>query len=244
MAPQINTPKATDNKAANQKIEIPSAPDLSQEKAPINAVCNSPPTYEAATRKNDTDDKVIETNKTTNPPQEILQQPAMMNQMNQMMMMQQQQMQQMQQMPNNGMILQNYNSNMHQIPMANMAYQVPSAQPIIMQQPTAPPQTKNENQVINVNVNNAGGNGVKFPTSKNAKYGRKSKALQCQHCNANIHTKVEYESSCGTLLCSGLLLAIGCFLCVCVPCCVDDLRTAKHSCPTCKRFLGKDEFIC
>merc|ERR1712115_256569 len=119
-------------------------------------------------------------------------------------------------------------------------YQVP--QPIIMQQPQAP-QTKNENQVINVNVN-AGGNGIKFPTSKNAKYGRKSKSLQCQYCNANIFTKVEYESSCGTLLCSGLLLAVGCVLCVCVPCCVDDLRTAKHSCPTCKKFLGKNEFIC
>jgi len=228
MTPKPNTPKKSICQSPlTQKLEIPSAPDLSTKN-------DCPPTYEkvTGTAKIDTtkstvmhaQNQVIGTENVPNQPGfnsgNVMQQNTMMGQpmagipMQQMMV-----------------------PNGYQMPM-----QMPMAQPIIMQQQPPIAQQPQTNQTINVNVGNTGG--VQFPTSKNAKYGRKSKSLQCQHCNANMKTKVRYETSCGTLLVSLGLAVIQFWPCICIPCCVNDMKTARHSCPTCSRFLGKDDFIC
>uniref|UniRef100_A0A3Q3EZX7 LITAF domain-containing protein n=1 Tax=Labrus bergylta TaxID=56723 RepID=A0A3Q3EZX7_9LABR len=61
----------------------------------------------------------------------------------------------------------------------------------------------------------------------------------CPKCNQTVLTKVDYSSGLLTyLFCGGLFLCgfvLGCCL---IPFCVDRLKNAKHSCPTCKNELG------
>uniref|UniRef100_UPI0037E96242 LITAF domain-containing protein-like n=1 Tax=Semicossyphus pulcher TaxID=241346 RepID=UPI0037E96242 len=63
--------------------------------------------------------------------------------------------------------------------------------------------------------------------------------VACPKCNQTVLTKVDYSSGVLTyLFCGGLFLCgfvLGCCL---IPFCVDRLKNAKHSCPTCKTELG------
>uniref|UniRef100_A0A671TK02 LITAF domain-containing protein n=1 Tax=Sparus aurata TaxID=8175 RepID=A0A671TK02_SPAAU len=58
--------------------------------------------------------------------------------------------------------------------------------------------------------------------------------VACPKCHQTVLSKVNYSAGLLTyLFCGGL------FLCCClIPFCVDRLRDAKHTCPTCKTELG------
>ncbi|KAM4750820.1 lipopolysaccharide-induced tumor necrosis factor-alpha factor homolog [Anableps anableps] len=63
--------------------------------------------------------------------------------------------------------------------------------------------------------------------------------IACPKCHQTVLSKVEYSSGLLTyLFCGGLILCgfvLGCCL---IPFCVDRLKDAKHTCPTCKTVLG------
>uniref|UniRef100_A0A3Q3LJT9 LITAF domain-containing protein n=1 Tax=Mastacembelus armatus TaxID=205130 RepID=A0A3Q3LJT9_9TELE len=61
----------------------------------------------------------------------------------------------------------------------------------------------------------------------------------CPKCHQTVLTKVDYTPGLLTyLFCGGLFFCgfvLGCCL---IPFCVDRLRNAKHTCPTCNTVLG------
>ncbi|KAM7394591.1 hypothetical protein PAMP_021382 [Pampus punctatissimus] len=63
--------------------------------------------------------------------------------------------------------------------------------------------------------------------------------IACPKCHQTVLSKVEYSSGLLTyLLCGGLFFCgfvLGCCL---IPFCVDRMKDAKHTCPTCKTVLG------
>ncbi|XP_050300909.1 cell death-inducing p53-target protein 1-like isoform X2 [Anthonomus grandis grandis] len=61
---------------------------------------------------------------------------------------------------------------------------------------------------------------------------------QCPHCHANITTSIETEANTKTHLFALLLCVFGCWLCCCIPYCMDSCQSKKHYCPNCKAFLG------
>ena len=68
--------------------------------------------------------------------------------------------------------------------------------------------------------------------------------ITCAHCNDNITTKTDTETSIVQwLACIGCCL-IGCDLgCCFIPFCIDDLKTTTHSCPKCNLVVGKRKVI-
>ncbi|KAK6040179.1 hypothetical protein COOONC_22315 [Cooperia oncophora] len=62
--------------------------------------------------------------------------------------------------------------------------------------------------------------------------------MMCPHCHQQILTKTEPKSGLLTwLLCGGMAL-FGCWLCCCIPFCVDGCRDTEHYCPNCRKLLG------
>ncbi|XP_038568780.1 lipopolysaccharide-induced tumor necrosis factor-alpha factor homolog [Micropterus salmoides] len=63
--------------------------------------------------------------------------------------------------------------------------------------------------------------------------------VACPKCHQTVLSKVDYSSGLLTyLFCGGLFFCgfvLGCCL---IPFCVDRLKDAKHTCPTCKTVLG------
>ena len=73
-------------------------------------------------------------------------------------------------------------------------------------------------------------------------FGRNPQNHQCQYCGCNIVTEVTYEMGSGSwLICLGAFLVTGC--CCCIPCCFDDLKDAVHTCPNCKRMVGRKNML-
>uniref|UniRef100_A0A3B5RCU5 LITAF domain-containing protein n=1 Tax=Xiphophorus maculatus TaxID=8083 RepID=A0A3B5RCU5_XIPMA len=61
--------------------------------------------------------------------------------------------------------------------------------------------------------------------------------IMCPKCHQTVLSEVEYSSGLFTyLFCGGLFLFV--FGCCLIPFCVDRLKDAKHTCPTCKTVLG------
>ncbi|KAI9525684.1 hypothetical protein NQZ68_006233 [Dissostichus eleginoides] len=63
--------------------------------------------------------------------------------------------------------------------------------------------------------------------------------VSCPQCRQTVLSQVHHSSGLLTyLLCGGLFFCgfvLGCCL---IPFCVDRLKDAKHTCPTCKAVLG------
>uniref|UniRef100_A0A3Q0T8W5 Lipopolysaccharide-induced TNF factor n=1 Tax=Amphilophus citrinellus TaxID=61819 RepID=A0A3Q0T8W5_AMPCI len=63
--------------------------------------------------------------------------------------------------------------------------------------------------------------------------------ISCPSCHQTVLSKVDYSAGLLTyLFCGGLFFCgfvLGCCL---IPFCVDRLKDAKHTCPTCKTVLG------
>lgn len=80
--------------------------------------------------------------------------------------------------------------------------------------------------------------------SATAKYDDYPLRVACNFCQTENVTETNRETGLGTwVACAGL-----CFLglglgCCCIPCCVDSCKDTVHSCPNCKRTLGKKEMI-
>ncbi|KAK5966022.1 Lipopolysaccharide-induced tumor necrosis factor-alpha factor [Trichostrongylus colubriformis] len=63
-------------------------------------------------------------------------------------------------------------------------------------------------------------------------------SMMCPHCHQQILTKTQPKSGLLTwLLCGGMAI-FGCWLCCCIPFCVDSCRDTEHFCPNCRKLLG------
>jgi len=63
--------------------------------------------------------------------------------------------------------------------------------------------------------------------------------VTCPHCQQNVQTQVNYETGLITWLSCGGLVLLGCWLgCCFIPMCVNELKDAQHSCPSCHKIIG------
>jgi len=66
-----------------------------------------------------------------------------------------------------------------------------------------------------------------------------STRMTCPFCQADISTKVTYETSGMTHLAAAILCLLGLWCCVCIPYCTDSCMDSQHECPNCHKFLGR-----
>ncbi|XP_061740494.1 LITAF domain-containing protein-like isoform X2 [Nerophis ophidion] len=60
---------------------------------------------------------------------------------------------------------------------------------------------------------------------------------QCPHCQQTVVTQIERKAGLMTWgICGGLAL-FGCFLCCCIPFCVDSCQDVEHHCPNCHNTI-------
>ena len=60
----------------------------------------------------------------------------------------------------------------------------------------------------------------------------------CPSCRKIILTSTSSSTSRFSVLLSAWLCLLGCWCCVCLPACLDSLKTVKHNCPKCKTLIG------
>lgn len=59
----------------------------------------------------------------------------------------------------------------------------------------------------------------------------------CPHCQQTVVTQIEHQSGLMTWLICGGLAIVGCFLCCCIPFCIDACKDVEHHCPNCHRVI-------
>ncbi|KAI9321180.1 LPS-induced TNF-alpha factor [Zopfochytrium polystomum] len=67
--------------------------------------------------------------------------------------------------------------------------------------------------------------------------------IVCPNCHTPGRSVVTYDNGLLTFLVAGGLCIVGCWLCCCIPFCIDDLKDAIHTCPNCKATVGMSKRI-
>ncbi|GMR61079.1 hypothetical protein PMAYCL1PPCAC_31274, partial [Pristionchus mayeri] len=63
-------------------------------------------------------------------------------------------------------------------------------------------------------------------------------SMHCVTCNHEIVTRCEVKPGLLTYLLCGGLAFFGCWICCCIPFCVEGAQDIEHFCPKCNRFMG------
>ncbi|RVE69428.1 hypothetical protein OJAV_G00077480 [Oryzias javanicus] len=59
----------------------------------------------------------------------------------------------------------------------------------------------------------------------------------CTFCQRTITSRTSFEIGLMTWAVCGGLFLLGCFPCMCIPCCLDSCKDVMHYCPHCNRLL-------
>ncbi|XP_047110789.1 lipopolysaccharide-induced tumor necrosis factor-alpha factor homolog [Schistocerca piceifrons] len=68
--------------------------------------------------------------------------------------------------------------------------------------------------------------------------GPKPCRVRCPMCHSDIKTSTVTENQAGAHIACIILCLLGCFLCSCIPYCMDSCKIVQHKCPVCKSYLG------
>ncbi|XP_039979606.1 lipopolysaccharide-induced tumor necrosis factor-alpha factor homolog isoform X1 [Xiphias gladius] len=59
----------------------------------------------------------------------------------------------------------------------------------------------------------------------------------CPDCHQTVVTRTEHKAGLMTWAICGGLTVFGCFLCCCIPFCIDSCKDVEHHCPSCQRVI-------
>ncbi|XP_060655022.1 lipopolysaccharide-induced tumor necrosis factor-alpha factor homolog [Drosophila nasuta] len=76
-------------------------------------------------------------------------------------------------------------------------------------------------------------------TTKNqVPVGRDPTFVRCPSCQSDVVTTIQTKPTTRTHAFALGLCFIGCWLCCCIPYCMDSCKSANHYCPVCNAFVG------
>ena len=79
---------------------------------------------------------------------------------------------------------------------------------------------------------------LEYPTESNQSLSYQPEHMICPSCRRIIETVTKSSTSRVSILLTAGLCLLGCWVCICLPSCLDSLKTVKHSCPKCKVLIG------